>query len=247
MAAISSLSGAQTALRLFDGASPVSARNRTASASGLPLSTLPDGTRSQSSDYISLSNQQGATLVGNAVSAGQSVSADLAELRQLVVRAQSAEVQAGVADTGATGLDAQARVILDRIDATVSAATFAGANLVRSGSSDVRVNTEAAGGAVLAAVQSLDSAGLALTGLDLSSNAGALQALSRIDAAIGDAFVKTQRIDALSRNIASQGTFVNALSSFSAQSGAAALRPYGASGAQATTTTPRGSFVNIVA
>lgn len=249
MVAISD-SGGLSALRLFDRADTHVERSRAAYAVGSPLPSLPSGTRSQSSlSPVSLSIEQGQGLIAKAGVVGSAALDTLAQLRALALVALDTSLVGTVPHLSGGGLTTDARRLVDGLNAAVANATQAGANLVLGGSRDVRINTSAQGGVIVAAVQALDGNSLNLAGLDLSTRAGAEDALARISVATSEAQIRTERINALSRALGSQGEFLDALKTVAAElvlSGAG-LRGYGAGGTRTSSGgSARGAVLNIL-
>ena len=130
-------------------------------------------------------------------------------------------------------IQAQANILLDKIDGLIAGASVNGANIVSSDGAAIRLQTSRFGGGIDIQAQPLDRAGLGLQGLDLLSSGGIDLALGRIDEAIVVAGQRVDRLASLQRALS--GTSV------SGQFLDAALGGFGSG------TLERGSLINLIA
>lgn len=96
-------------------------------------------------------------------------------------------------------LNSRINILARRIDAAVADADVNGINLVSSRSRDIVLRTSAFGGSIFFPPQPLDTEGLGLTDLDLSSVAGINDAITKINSAITQASIRRQQIEGVSQ------------------------------------------------
>ena len=95
-------------------------------------------------------------------------------------------------------LNSRINILARRIDAAVADADINGINLVSSRSRDLILRTTAFGGSIFFPPQPLDTEGLGLRDLDLSSVAGIKDAITRVNSAITQASIRRAQIEGIS-------------------------------------------------
>jgi hypothetical protein len=93
-------------------------------------------------------------------------------------------------------------------------------------------------------VQALDSHGLGIGGLDLTSDSGVRDAISRIDQAINQAAVRSEALKSLSRALGSQDDFTAIVNQVLSQA-VAGRRSYSATAETGSASLGRGSLANV--
>ena len=96
-------------------------------------------------------------------------------------------------------LNSRVNILARRIDAAVADADINGINLVSSRSRDIILRTSAFGGSIFFPPQPLDTAGLGLRDLDLSSVAGINDAITKVNSAITLASIRRAQLEGLSQ------------------------------------------------
>lgn len=185
---------------------------------GFTADKVPDGTavaRSQASNRpIEASVRSAQTASAAGVVAGLEIELLLGEIRTAIFaafRLRPFETQSlGGANfaTGISGFDSgfspqslnsRVNILARRIDAAVADADVNGINLVSSRSRDIILRTSAFGGKIVFPPQPLDTEGLGLRDIDLSSVAGINDAITKINSAITQASIRRQQIEGLSQ------------------------------------------------
>lgn len=190
---------------------------------------------------VSLNHEDSRSLVRDALNAATGIVEALAHLKSAVVVASNTalvrtetNLLTGGKETrvSALNIQAQARILLKRIDKLVEASAIGNANLLSSRRSPLRLQTTQFGGHISVAPQPLDAAGLDLEDLNLIRNGGTNDALARIERALVNAEQRFDRIESLQRVI----TNVSVSAQFASRVGSG----FGAS------SLPRGSLVDLV-
>ena len=96
-------------------------------------------------------------------------------------------------------LNSRVNILARRIDVAVADAGVNGINLVSSRGRDIILRTSAFGGKILFHPQPLDTEGLGLTDLDLSSVAGINDAITKVNSAITQTSIRRQQIEGVSQ------------------------------------------------
>ena len=130
-------------------------------------------------------------------------------------------------------LEAQAELIVGRIDTLVSSTQFRSANLVSSSHGHVRIQTTHYGGSLSIIPQPLDSVGLGIGGLNFLTNQGVDNALGAINTARSLAGVRVDRLKSLESALTNNDLFASNIIEIIANSSSNVL--------------PRGSVVNVTA
>ena len=190
---------------------------------------------------ITLNRAAANRAVGIGVVVGNGVAAGLRDLRTAVelaahgslVSTNTNLLNADGTRVSVVNIQAQARILLDKIDRLVDSAEFRGVNIISSNSPAIRLQTTQFGGGVNIQAQPLDSTGLGLENLDLLVAGGINQTLARIEQAILVVEQRVDRLESLQRGLtgttASRQFLSNALGGF----GSGALE--------------RGSLINLYA
>jgi len=190
---------------------------------------------------VTLNRDTASRAVAIGVSVGGGIAAGLRDLRSAVELAAHGSLvatntnlrNADGSRVSVVNIQAQANILLDKIDRLVEKAAFRGVNIISSTSPNLRLQTTQFGGGVNIQAQPLDRAGLGLLNFDLLSVGGIDQALARIEKAIVVADQRVDRLSSLQRGLT--GTSVNR------QFFNDALGGFGSSALE------RGSLVNLIA
>jgi hypothetical protein len=247
-AKMSTAAGTVTDLTLSQlQASQSATRARVSGSSGFPFSMLPNGVSiRRSDDPVWVSAPDGLRLAGKAVAAAVTVESSLNALQSLAAIARDGGVSGNVPDQSRLNLQAEVQRLVRDIDKAAAKASQGNANLVASGGRDARISTTL-GGQIIAVVQALDSTGLGITGLDLTSDSGAADAAHRISQAIANAGARSQRLQSLSRALGGQSAFSSDINTVLSQSvvGGGTLRTYGSTAGSGSASVARGSLANV--
>jgi len=154
---------------------------------GVPVGIAPPA---GTDHLVSLNHADSNSLVRDAASAATGIVEALNHLRSAVelasntalVRTETSLITGGSYETrvSALNIQAQARILLKRIDKLVNASAIDNANLLSSRSLALRLQTTQFGGHITVAPQPLDSVGLGLEDLNLIRNGGTDDALEQI-------------------------------------------------------------------
>lgn len=227
------------------------ALGRVANASAFPLALAPKGGVASSSSY-SLSGPDSATLINQAATASSTVLDSLQQIYSLVQTASSLTSPNYSSDATRISLQSDVQQLLAGINSAVAKAAVGGANLVASGAPTVTIQTTGLGGQFAAAVQALDTQGLGISRLDLTTDSGIQDALSRVSQALTTARTRDDTITGLSRILQGQQAFSSDVGAAISQALVTAYAGVGtySSGAQQIFTQAsqgRGGVVNIQA
>jgi len=230
------VSGRQTLESVFRSRAGVSnLRQREPAA---PLGITPTA---GTDHLVSLNHEDTRSLLRDAVNAATGIVEALVHLKSAVgvasntalVRTETNLITGGKETrVSALNIQAQARILLQRIDKLVAASAIGNANLLSSRSSALRLQTTQFGGRISVAPQPLDTAGLNLEDLNLIRNGGTDDALSRIERVLINAEQRYDRIESLQRVV----TNVSITAQFASRVGSG----FGSS------SLPRGSLVDVV-
>jgi len=190
---------------------------------------------------ITLNRAAANRAVGIGVVVGTGIAAGLRDLRTAVelaahgslVSTNTNLLNANGTRVSVVNIQAQARILLDKIDRLVDSAAFRGTNIISSRGAAIRLQTTQFGGGVNIEAQPLDSAGLGLENLNLLGVGGIDDALARIVKAILLADQRVDRLASLQRGLTGTSSSRQFLESALGGFGAAALE--------------RGSLVNLFA
>ena len=174
--------------------------------SALSRSSL-DGIRTSGGSPLRFTRPKAAALVNAAVSYGSAIEQSLQDLQKALAiadRAGTVSVNANRLDRNGSrisvvNIGAQMGRLLDRIDKFAKAAAVGNGNLLSSRGRSVRIQTSAFGGRLDVAPQPLDVEGLGLSGLNLLSNGGIIEARNKVARAGVLAGQRMLRLDALQR------------------------------------------------
>jgi flagellin len=169
-----------------------------------------------------------ASISDAALSAGQSVSDLLSQMKTLASQAQGGSVSGADANSSFSGL-------LQQLSATVASAGFDGVNLL-DGSTGASVTLGSGGGGQVTLAAANLSLGGPVIGLDatttLSTQTAAAGVLSSIDASLSNLGSALDQIAGQSRQISAHAGFVSRLSAAVAQSDTSSSTPTSADGAR---------------
>lgn len=157
----------------------------------------------------SLDRASGLTDVS--LAAGEAVSDLLLTMKEKAVAAKDA----GLDNTSRSKLDDEYQQLLKQVDSIVSNATFNGKNFVKASGDNVQAITEGSAtpaNNILLTATNLSTAGLTISGGDLTSSTNAATALGKISAAITTVSSALSKLGAVSKRIDLQKTFVSKLS-----------------------------------
>lgn len=158
---------------------------------------------------VTLSVTQAQTATSNALDAGSQILADLQNLDSQLSTAISSGLVATDANlTTADGtrvsrlnITSDARRTLNAIDKLVQQAGVGGANLISSASGRITIQTTEFGGRVTVQSQPLDTRGLNLQGLQALTQDQAIEARTRVRAAIATATVRLNSLQGLNGSL----------------------------------------------
>lgn len=257
MTSIYALSGGNSALQNLSQLSRFNSQVRAAVGVSFPAANLLDGAGSGlSSGTAPLSLRDSSSLVTASTSAAQTIVSSLQQIQSLVTQAQAPDYNSAVGATAATSssrvnLQTRIQALVSGIDDAVQSASVGNASLTDGRRASVTLSTTALGGQINAAVQALNSSGLGISGLDVTTDSGVQDALSRVNAALGAATSRSQNLQSLGRVFQDQAAFVNNVAASLAQSGGgliSQLSTYSALGqGQAQPSSGRGGVVNVLA
>jgi hypothetical protein len=242
---VASVGAVYTAQLALLGRDAISAVGRGASAKEIGSDTvrLPDGLRSGpfSDVRIGLNTADAQTHLAFAIAAGNTIIdaletlkrvADLADHASLVSTSTALTVDNGTR-VSRLNLEAQAGLIVGRIDTLVNSAQFRSANLISSSHGQVRIQTTHYGGSLGIIPQPLDSIGLGIGGLNFLTDQGVDNAAGAINTARSLAGVRVDRLKSLQSALGNNDLFASNITDIIANSSSNVL--------------PRGSVVNVTA
>ena len=149
----------------------------------------------------------GEATVNTAVTAGQSISDLLTEMKAKVVQAN----QAGLDAASRTSLHNDFVALRDQISTIVATAEFNGTNLVNGSASATSVLSTVEGSTISVAAQKMDATTLAISSQVLNTSAGAATALTAIDSAITSVSDKLAALGSVAKRIEVQSDFTTKL------------------------------------
>jgi flagellin-like hook-associated protein FlgL len=135
------------------------------------------------------------TIVDNSESAARSISAILEEVRSIVVYARNEGLLNG--EFTRTARQTQVNLLLAEVDRIVEGNAVDDINLLSANAPITAFQTSALGGSFEISPKPLDRSSLRLTNLAIIDDGDLEIALSRLDAAITSATVKTRQLDGL--------------------------------------------------
>jgi flagellin len=242
MSSVSALSGGSTALQNFTLATTRrAAQVKTAASVGLQSQKVSGA----ASNDLGIGTTNRPSAVSAASAATDVIQAALQQLLGLTQQAANP----ATSDQARTSLQAAAQKVVATIDTTVRSATIGNANLIASSANSVRLSTPAQGGQVVAAVQALDSKGLGLTGLNLTTSSGVQNALSTVTQAISVASDTSSRISAVTQTRQRQDGQTLSNTNLAQAASVVSFNTYGSAGQQqlllTTQLIPKGSVLSI--
>lgn len=149
----------------------------------------------------------GESTVNVAVSAGESVSDLLTEIKAQIVQAN----QSGLDSASRSALDSDFVALRDQITTIVSTAEFNNVNLVRQSASAFDVLSSVDGSVIRVSAQPLDTTTLGLNDETLATSSGATAALTAIETAITNAADKLAALGSSARRVEIQADFTSSL------------------------------------
>lgn len=149
----------------------------------------------------------GEATVNVAVSAGESVSDLLTEIKAKVVQAN----QSGLDSASRSALEDDFIALRDQITTIISTAEFNNVNLVEESASDFDVLSSVDGSVIRVSAQPLDITTLGLNDETLATSSGATAALTAIETAITNAADKLAALGSSARRVEIQADFTTSL------------------------------------
>ncbi|MDP6688186.1 MAG: flagellin [Alphaproteobacteria bacterium] len=145
----------------------------------------------------------GEATVNTAITAGQSISDLLTEMKAKVVQAN----QAGLDAASRTSLHNDFVALRDQISTIVATAEFNGTNLVNGSASTTSVLSTVDGSTISVSAQKMDATTLSIQSQVLNTSAGAATALTAIDTAITSVSDKLAALGSVAKRIEVQSDF----------------------------------------
>jgi flagellin len=163
-------------------------------------------------DSVKDSLQRGQSTVDVAISAGESVSDLLLQMKQKALAASDTTLDAN----SLTALNDDFKSLRDQIAKVVSNADFNGANMIKSSGTQIQALANAAGTSVISVVaQDLSLGGAALSGIastaSIPTAAGATTMAATIDTAISAVSSALSKLGTGSKSLGSHLTFIGKL------------------------------------
>ena len=149
----------------------------------------------------------GESTVNVAVSAGESVSDLLTEIKAKVVQAN----QSGLDSASRSALESDFTALRDQITTIVSTAEFNNVNLVRESATALDVLSSVDGSVIRISAQPLDTTTLGLNDETLATSSGATAALTAIETAITSAADKLAALGSSAKRVEIQADFTSSL------------------------------------
>ena len=149
----------------------------------------------------------GEATVNTAITAGQSISDLLTEMKAKVVQAN----QAGLDSASRTALHNDFVSLRDQISTIVATAEFNGTNLVNVSAATTSVLSTIDGSTISVSAQKMDATTLSIQSQVLNTSAGAATALTAIDSAITSVSDKLAALGSVAKRIEVQGDFTTKL------------------------------------
>ena len=149
----------------------------------------------------------GEATINTAITAGQSISDMLTEMKAKVVQAN----QAGLDTASRTALHNDFVSLRDQISTIVATAEFNGTNLVNVSAATTSVLSTVDGSTISVSAQKMDATTLAIQSQVLNTSAGASTALTAIDSAITAVSDKLAALGSVAKRIEVQGDFTTKL------------------------------------
>ena len=149
----------------------------------------------------------GEATINTAITAGQSISDMLTEMKAKVVQAN----QAGLDTASRTALHNDFVSLRDQISTIVATAEFNGTNLVNVSAATTSVLSTVDGSTISVSAQKMDATTLAIQSQVLNTSTGASTALTAIDSAITAVSDKLAALGSVAKRIEVQGDFTTKL------------------------------------
>jgi flagellin len=212
--------GAQIALQTLNSTNAALQQAQNEVSTGLAIGQPSDGgaiwsiAQGQRAQVTALSAvtdslNRASSALDVAVSAGQQISDLLTQLQSTALNA----TDQSLTTTNRDSLNSQYQSLLKQITQTVGQATFNGANLIKSGASNILALASADGSTVLTiTAQNLSLTGLSLNSTDLTSSTNAQTALSQVSKAIDTADNDLAVLGTSQNAVATSLTFTSNLS-----------------------------------
>ena len=149
----------------------------------------------------------GNSTVNLAISAGKAVADALVEMKAKTVQAN----QAGLDNASRSALQVDFAGLRVQLDTIVASAAFNGTNLINAAAADLSVLSTIQGSQINVSAQKMDPATLAINASTLLTSAGALTALTAVNAAIVLIGTKLAALGSASKTLDIQGDFTTSL------------------------------------
>ena len=149
----------------------------------------------------------GDSIVGVAITAGQSIADLLTQMKAKIVQAN----QAGLDATSRSALHNDFVALRDQLTTIVASAEFNGSNLINSTAANLTVLSTVDGSTITVSAQKMDVSTLGISSADLTSSANAATALTAIDTAISSVSSKLANLGSSAKRIEVQSEFTTKL------------------------------------
>lgn len=149
----------------------------------------------------------GDSIVGVAITAGQSIADLLTQMKAKIVQAN----QAGLDSTSRSALHNDFDALRSQLTTIVASAEFNGSNLIKSGASALTVLSTVDGSTITVGAQVMDTTTLTIHTANLTSSASAAIALTAIDTAITLVSSKLANLGSSAKRIEVQSEFTTKL------------------------------------
>ncbi len=158
-------------------------------------------------ESVKIALATGESIANVAVTAGQSISDLLVEMKAKAVQAN----QAGLDSASRSALHSDFTALRDQITTIVSSASFNNKNLITSGATALSVLSSIDGSTITVSAQSLDVTALGISSSSLANSSAAATALTSINSAISLAANKLAALGSAVKQIEIQTEFTTSL------------------------------------
>ncbi|WP_298330268.1 flagellin [Asticcacaulis sp.] len=171
---------------------------------------IAQGQRAQvtSLNAVQESLSRNASVVDVAISAGESVSDMLSQLKEKALAASDSSLSTA----SRTALNEDFKAIRDQIGKTVNNATFNGINIIKQGGSALSALANDSGGTLTVAAQNLSLTGLGINATTIGTKATASAAVATLATKIDDVSAKLAKLGTSSKSLANHAGFISKLS-----------------------------------
>ena len=242
-ASLGAVSAAQFALQGREALTSLAKGASVSARLGTDTVRLPNGLRpgAFSETRIGLNTKDARNALTFALAAGRTILDALGTLEKIAALADHPSLVNPnfnlLVDDGTRlsrlNIDAQAGLIIGRIDILVATTKFRSANFLSSSGGNINIQTSRYGGSINVIPQPLDSVGLGIANLDFLTDDGVNAAVSAIDQALRIAGVRIDRLATLHSALNNPDVFASGITDIISNATSDVL--------------PRGSAVNLVA